>query len=233
MHIHIVTIFPNFFDNFVSISFVKRAIEIGVLKIDVFDLRNFGVGKHKRVDDEPFGGGCGMLMMVEPLVRSIEFLKEKILSENRNSRVRVILLSPQGVMYSQKMAIGYAKDFDDLILLCGRYEGFDERVLEFIDDEVSIGNFVLSGGEVPAMVIVESIVRFLPNVIGSTFSYKEDSFYNDLTLDFPQYTRPRIFRNYEVPGVLLSGDHKAIKAWREKNRILNTKKKRLDLLKNN
>jgi len=117
--------------------------------------------------------------------------------------------------------------------VCGRYEGFDERIIEFIDDEVSIGNFVLSGGEVPAMVLTESIVRLLPGVIGSNSSYEEDSFYNDLVLDYPQYTKPRIFRGYEVPRVLLSGNHKAIEDWRRENKILNTKKKRIDLLKTN
>jgi len=232
LYIHIITIFPNFFDRFVSISFVKKAIEKGILEVDVLDLRNFGVGKHKRVDDEPFGGGVGMLMMLEPLVRSIEYIKEKILSRNKVSRIRVVLLTPQGMVYDQKLAIDYANNFDDLILVCGRYEGFDERIVDFIDDEVSIGNFVLSGGEVPAMVLVESIVRLLPGVIRSASSYKEDSFYNDLVLDYPQYTRPRVFRGNEVPKVLLSGNHKEIEIWRRKNRILNTKKKRFDLLKN-
>lgn len=231
MYIHIVTIFPKFFDRFVEISFTRKAIEKGVLGIDIFDLREFGIGKHKRVDDEPYGGGGGMLMMLEPLVRSIEYIKEKILSKNKKSNIRVVLLTPQGIVYDQKMAIDYAKNFDDIILLCGRYEGFDERILDFIDDEISIGNFVLSGGEVPAMVLVESIVRLLPGVIGSVSSYEEDSFYDGLFLDYPQYTRPRIFRGCEVPKVLTSGNHKAIEDWRRENRILNTKKKRMDLLK--
>jgi len=233
LYIHIITIFPDFFDRFVGTSFVKKAIEKGILEVDVCDLRKFGFGKHKKVDDEPFGGGGGMLMMVEPLVRSIEYVKEKILSKDINSKIRVILLTPQGVIYNQKLAISYSKDFDNLILVCGRYEGFDERIIEFIDDEVSIGNFVLSGGEVPAMVLTESIVRLLPGVIGSNSSYEEDSFYNDLVLDYPQYTKPRIFRGYEVPRVLLSGNHKAIEDWRRENKILNTKKKRIDLLKTN
>ena len=220
MKIDIITIFPEFFDPFLETSIVKRAIEQDIVSIKAHQLRDYSKNKHKKVDDTPYGGGAGMLMTMQPLDDAISNLRDK------NSKV--ILLSPQGKRFTQKKAIKLAKE-SHMILICGHYEGIDARIEHFIDEEISIGDYVLTGGEIPAMILSDAIVRLVPGVIHEDSS-EEDSLQNGW-LKYPQYTKPNDYKGYLVPEVLTSGNHQEILKWREEMRLKNTVIKRPDLLK--
>ncbi len=206
-------------------SIIKRARKKGILEINLHNLRDFTGDRHRTVDDLPYGGGAGMVMKPEPLFRAVEKVKEE-----KRSSWKVILLSPQGQPFAQEKAKELAQE-EGLIFICGHYEGVDERVREhLIDEELSLGDFVLTGGELAAIVMVDAIARMLPEVLGCKDSIREDSFYQTL-LDYPHYTRPAEFRGWKVPGVLISGNHQKIREWRKKKKLENTFKKRPDLLK--
>jgi tRNA (guanine37-N1)-methyltransferase len=224
MKINILSLFPEFFDAFLEWSIIGRAVKDEKIIINNINIRNFSKNKHKKVDDYPFGGGNGMLMKPEPVFDAIESVKM--------DDSRVIYLSPQGKRLDQKL-VNELSNEKDLVLLCGHYEGIDNRIIEnYIDDEVSIGDFVLTGGELPAMVLIDSIVRLLPGVLRSEESYKNDSHYNGI-LENPQYTRPRVFKGHNVPKILLSGDHQKIDEWRKRESLRITLLKRPDLFKTN
>lgn len=225
MRFEIITIFPEFFENIFSYSIIKRAIEKKIIEINVYNLRDFTTDKHKTVDDRPFGGGAGMVFKPEPIFKAVEFIKDKT-----GKDLKVILLSPQGKLFNQEKAKELAKE-ENIVLICGHYEGVDERVAKYLaDEEISIGDYVLTGGEIPALVIIDCVSRLLPKVLGKEISLEEESFSRNL-LEYPHYTRPRKFRNFSVPEVLLSGNHKMIKEWRIKESLRNTYLKRPDLLK--
>jgi tRNA (guanine37-N1)-methyltransferase len=216
MQINIITIFPQMFQNVFDYGIIFQGIKKGILEINVHDLRNWAKDKHKRVDNRPFGGGVGMILMVEPL-----FLVIEEITNNSQSKPYVIYTSPQGSLLNQQKA-EQLSNHDNIIIICGRYEGIDQRVIDnLVDEEISIGDYVLSGGEFPAMVIVDAITRLKPDVIKNSEFNKNESFSdpNDRSLlDFPQYTRPEDFRGNKVPEVLLSGNHKKIEEWRNQNR---------------
>ncbi len=220
MRIDIVTLFPDVFFGPFAESIIGRAIKAGIVSIDTINPRDFTEDKHRTVDGAPYGGGPGMLMMADPLFRAIESC--------RKEGSCVILTSPKGERFSQKIA-GELSGEKHLVVVCGHYEGIDERVREkLIDREISIGDYVLTSGNIPAMVIVDSVVRLLPGVLGDDASSKEESFSNNL-LEYPQYTRPVEYRGMRVPDILLSGNHKLIKEWRREQSIKATKEKRADL----
>ena len=219
MKIDILTLFPEMFDGFLNTSIIKRAIDDGHVNIQVHNFRDYSLDKHKRVDDYPYGGGAGMVLMCEPIFRAIETLKKE--------DTIVIMLTPSGIPFKQKIAIDLSKQ-KHIILLCGHYEGFDERIRSICDMEISIGDYVLTGGEVPAMVLVDSITRLLPGVINEE-SYTNDSFSTNL-LDYPTYTKPRTYEGMDVPEVLINGNHKEIMEYREKMSYNKTKERRPDLL---
>lgn len=219
MKIDILTLFPGMFTGFLNESIVKRAIEKKLVEINIINFREFSHLNNSQVDDTPYGGGAGMVLMVEPIVEAIESCKTK--------KSKVILMSPQGKTYKETKAHELKKE-SHLILVCGHYEGFDERILNFVDEEISIGDYILTGGEIPAMAVVDSVVRLLDGVIKKE-SYLEESFTNNL-LDYPTYTKPQEFRGLKVPDVLLSGDHVKIKEWRVEAQRKKTEEKRKDLL---
>ncbi len=222
MKIHVLTLFPELFFVFKDWSIVGRTIEKGILTLEPINIRDFSKDKHKQVDDYPYGGGPGMVMKPEPIYDALNSVKKD------NSKT--IYLSPQGKPYNQKMAKLLSQE-EHLILLCGHYEGIDNRIIDnYIDMEISIGDYVLTGGELPAMVLIESIIRLLPGALSSEESFTEESHYNGL-LEYPQYTRPRVFNNLEVPEILLSGDHKKIEEWKKYKSLEITYMKRPDLLK--
>ena len=218
--IDILTLFPNMFQGVFEESIIKRAIDDELVKIELHDFRKFSTDPHHKVDDTPFGGGAGMVLTCQPIFDCVESLKKE------NSKV--ILLTPDGEVWKQKKAYHFAKE-EHLILICGHYEGFDERIRSICDYEISIGDYILTGGEVPAMVLVDSIVRLIPGVIKEE-SHLEDSFNDNYLLDYPTYTKPRVFKGMEVPEVLLSGDHEKINKYRENESIRKTKERRPDLL---
>ena len=220
MKINILTLFPNMFDGFLTESIIKRAINDKKVDINIKNLRDYSKNKHKQVDDTPYGGGAGMVLMCEPVFEAVEDLK--------NKNTKVIMMTPQGKPYDQKKAIELSKE-KDIIIICGHYEGFDERISSIVDEEISIGDYVLTGGEIPAMVLTDSITRLIPGVIEEE-SASNDSFTEDL-LDYPTYTKPREYRGMKVPDVLLSGDHKKIEEWRSEKQVEKTMEKRPDLLK--
>lgn len=225
MRIDIITLFPSMFKSPFEESIIKRALQKKIVEIHLHNLRDFTTDPHRTVDDKPFGGGAGMVMKIEPIYRAINTIKRKLQEE-----AKVILLSPQGKTFNQALAQKLAKE-KNFILLCGRYEGVDERVREYlVDEEISIGDYVLSGGEIAAMVMVDVLVRLLPGAVGSRQSVEEDSFSKGL-LDFAQYTRPAEFMSWKIPEILRSGDHEKIRIWRIKNRLEKTLRKRPDLLK--
>ena len=228
MRIGVVTLFPELFAPFLTTSFVGRAIEGGSLVVHLEDLRPHGLGKHRSVDDTPYGGGSGMVMRPDVVVQGME-AAERALGLERVARR--ILLTPQGVRFDQAKARELAS-FESLLLVCGRYEGFDERVRHFVDDEISIGDFVLTGGEIPAMCLIEAAIRLIPGVLGNSESVSEESFSPVCggRLEYPQYTRPVSYRGHDVPGVLVSGDHAKIRAWREARSLERTELRRPDLL---
>ncbi len=219
MKIDILTLFPNMFSGFMNESIIKRAIDEKKVTINTVNFRDYAKNKHKKVDDTPYGGGSGMVLMCQPIFDAVDSV--------RTEKSKVVLLSPQGKKFSQKKAYELSKE-EHLIFICGHYEGFDERIRSICDEEISIGDYVLTGGELPAMVITDSIVRLLPGVIDEQ-SHLNDSF-NDNLLDYPTYTKPRNYKGMQVPEVLLSGDHEKIKEWRDEKRLKITSEKRPDLL---
>lgn len=221
MRFDILTLFPNIINAYINESIIKRAIDKKILEVNVVNIRDFTPYKNGQVDDTPYGGGAGMVLMCEPVVRAIESVK----TEN----AKVYLLTPQGQKFSDKLASSIINDTKHVILVCGHYEGFDERIYNFVDGEISIGDYVLTGGELPSLVIMDTISRFIPGVILED-SFNNDSFKDNL-LDYPNYTKPRDFRGHLVPDVLLSGDHKKIAEYRTSEKIRVTKEKRPDLLK--
>lgn len=213
MRFDIISIFPKAFDCYFNESIIKRAQKKGLIKINIHNLRDYTVDKHKTVDDKPYGGGPGMIFKIEPIYKAVNDLKRKAKNEKR----KIILLSAKGKKFDQQMAKRMAK-LERLILICGRYEGIDERVAKCIaDEEVSVGEYILTGGEIPAMIIVDAVSRLLPGVLGKKESLSQESFFQKGYLEYPQYTRPENFKGWKVPKVLLSGDHKKIEEWRIKN----------------
>lgn len=223
MKIDIITLFPKMFEGPFAESMLWKAQDRKLVEINLIDLREFGDGPRKTVDDTPFGGGDGMLLKPEPVVAAIEQAKEG------NPGAKVIILSPQGKQYKQQIAQDLSGE-SGLILVCGRYEGFDERIIDYADMELSIGDYVLTGGELPAMIIVDSVTRLLPGVLGGEQSAHIESFSDPKLVEYPQYTRPVEFRGAEVPEVLRNGDHAKIDAWRNEQAVIKTKKNRPDLL---
>ena len=227
MNFHIITIFPKIFDSYFGESIIKRACEKKLVDIKIHNLRDYTNDKHKTVDDTPYGGGAGMVLKVEPIYNCLQAInfqfsifnfqtisKSKI---NKSKKTRIILFSAKGKRYTQADAKRLAK-YDNLIMICGRYEGVDERVAKNLaDEEISIGDFVLTGGEIPAMAVLDSITRLLPGALGNAESPKDESFSKKDYLEYPQYTKPAEFQGWKVPRVLLSGDHKKIESWREKS----------------
>jgi tRNA (guanine37-N1)-methyltransferase len=212
MKIQIITLFPEMFSGVLNNSMLWKAQDKGIVEYGCINLRDFGLGPRKQVDDTPYGGGDGMLLKPEPLVAAIEVAKE------RDPEAIVMLPTPRGKVYKQSDAKRLAADRKGLIIICPRYEGYDERVTEWVDELFCIGNYVLTGGEIPAMVLVDSVVRLLPGVLGGEASAEIESFQqDDKNIEFPQYTRPEDFRGKKVPGVLLNGHHAEIEAWRQKN----------------
>lgn len=210
MKFDIITIFPKIFDSYFSESIIKRAQEKEAIKINIHNLRDYTTDKHKTVDDTPYGGGAGMVLKVEPIYKCVNAIKKQ-------KKSRIILFSAKGKKYTQKDAKRLSK-YNQLIFICGRYEGVDERVAKHIaDEEISIGDFVLTGGEIPAMIVVDSIMRLLPNVLGNDQSALYESHSEDGYLEHAQYTKPEKFEGWKVPKILLSGNHKEIENWRKKN----------------
>ncbi|MCJ7523553.1 MAG: tRNA (guanosine(37)-N1)-methyltransferase TrmD [Dehalococcoidia bacterium] len=225
MRIDILTLFPDMFSGPFSESIIKRAVERNLVNIRLHNLRDWGLGKHKVVDDYPFGGGTGMVMKPETLFEATEAIK----AEGTGSSAPVILLTPQGRVFNQDIAAEMAA-YNEMIIICGHYEGVDERVREHLaTDEISIGDYVLTGGELAAMVVIDAVVRHLPGVLGSEESAKDDSHTGGL-LEYPQYTRPQTYRGWETPQVLLSGNHAEIAKWRREQSIMRTLERRPELL---
>jgi len=231
LRIDIITIFPDFFREVVAYGIVRRARKSGLVDVIAHDLRQWTSDKHHSVDDRPFGGGDGMVLKPEPLFAGVEALTGAGRREDLPTSTRVILLSPQGRVFSQAVAQEMVQEAKQIVLLCGRYEGVDERVVEaLVTDEISIGDYVLSGGEPAALVVVDSLVRLLPGALGSETSAVFESFSEGL-LDCPHYTRPPDFRGMKVPDVLLSGNHAEIERWRREAALAKTRRNRPDLLK--
>jgi tRNA (guanine37-N1)-methyltransferase len=206
--IQVITLFPQMFDGVLGASMMWKAKKEQKVEFELIDLRQFGLGQRRTVDDTPYGGGDGMLLMIEPLVASVEFARAA------DPEAKVMLMTPRGATWTQTLARAHADDGRGLIIICGRYEGYDERILAWVDLSISVGDYVLTGGELPAMTVIDSIVRLLPGVLGGAKSAIFESFTPDMTLEYPQYTRPEEFRGQKVPSVLLSGNHAAIEKWR-------------------
>ncbi|HVL08238.1 MAG TPA: tRNA (guanosine(37)-N1)-methyltransferase TrmD [Burkholderiaceae bacterium] len=226
MRFDVLTLFPELFSGYLGQSLLKKAIDRGIVDVALHDIRHWAQGKHLKVDDRPFGGGPGMVMMVEPVVACVEEVKAA-----HPAPGHVIMLTPQGRTLNQRVVEELAQH-QRLILLCGRYEGFDQRVTDILQpEELSIGDFVLNGGEVGAMVVIETVIRLIPGFLGDEESSIQDSFSSgNRWLECPQYTRPREYRGLSVPDVLLSGDHEAIARWRKEQSFLKTRERRGDLL---
>ncbi len=230
MKIDVLTIFPEFFGQVFDFGIIRRAKLAGIVEINVHDIREFAADKHRMTDDRPFGGGDGMVMKPEPIFAAVEHLTGAAERAEYPAATRVVMLSPQGRPLSQQIVRELAEDAVQIVIICGRYEGVDERVNDaLVTDEISIGDYVLSGGEPAAVVLTDAIVRLLPEALGSETSAENDSFSNGL-LDCPHYTRPAEFRGMKVPEVLLSGDHAEIEKWRREMAMQKTKKVRPDLL---
>lgn len=239
MHFHIMTLFPEMVMNGLNTSIIGRAADKGLLSIEAINIRDYAFNKYQSVDDYPYGGGAGMLMQAEPVYQAYKAIEERINYEHKGDgggceeympkKPRVVYLSPQGDVFHQKMAEELAQE-EDLILLCGHYEGIDERVLEeIVTDYVSIGDYVLTGGELPAMVMVDAVARLVPGVLHNDVSAEFESFQDNL-LEYPQYSRPEIWHEKQVPPVLLSGHHANIEKWRREQSVIRTAKRRPDLL---
>ncbi|MDY0094324.1 MAG: tRNA (guanosine(37)-N1)-methyltransferase TrmD [Candidatus Vecturithrix sp.] len=224
MRVFVLTLFPEMFTSVLAYSMLKRAIQRDLLNVRFYNIRDFAEGKHKMTDDVPYGGGGGMVMKPEPIFRAVEH----IVAEHQLASPLVVYLTPQGQTLNQQIARKLARE-QDLILLCGHYEEVDERVrMALVDQEISIGDYVLTGGELAAMVLIDVIARMIPGVVGNEQSIEHDSFYQPL-LDYPHYTRPQDFRGMQVPDVLVSGNHKKIEEWRQQEAIKRTKQRRPDL----
>ncbi|WP_028782765.1 tRNA (guanosine(37)-N1)-methyltransferase TrmD [Thalassobacillus devorans] len=225
MHIDILTLFPEMFEGVLNNSILKKAQDRDIFSYEFINFRDYSENKHQKVDDYPYGGGAGMVLTPQPLFDAVEAVKEQ-----RKTNPRVILLCPQGETYTQSKAVELSKE-NHLIFLCGHYEGYDERIREHVvTDEISIGDYVLTGGELGAMVVIDSVVRLLPEALGNKHSAPEDSFSNGL-LEHPHYTRPADFRGMKVPDTLLSGDHARIEEWRHQQSLYRTWQRRPDLLR--
>lgn len=224
MRIYILTLFPEFFRGPLDVSILKRAQEKELVQFDLVNIRDFSRDKHRKVDDYPYGGGCGMVMKPEPIFEAV-----KSVQSGSSPRPRIILLTPQGKTFDHDFALELSQE-RELVLICGHYEGIDERVRTLVTDEVSIGDFVLTGGEIPALAIVDATVRLIPGVLGSSHSPLDESFSEGL-LEYPQYTRPEVYRDMKVPEVLLSGNHREIARFRRRQALIRTFEKRPDLIK--
>ncbi|CCL25308.1 tRNA (guanosine(37)-N1)-methyltransferase TrmD [Clostridioides difficile] len=226
MRFHIMTLFPEIFNSYMDESIMKRAVEKGIIEVYIYNIRDFSNNKHKKVDDYPFGGGAGMVMTPQPIYDTYKH----IITTHNISNPSVIYLTPKGKVYNQSIAKQMSLK-EDIILLCGHYEGVDERIIDLIvTDEISIGDYVLTGGELPALIMIDSISRLIPGVLNQEESFEEESFKDNL-LEYPHYTRPRDFEGLKVPEVLLSGNHKKIDEWRREESIRITKERRFDLYK--
>ena len=225
MLIDVITLFPEMFASPFSDSIIKRAIDNKILQINFTQLRDFAFDKHRQVDDSPFGGGSGMVLKPEPMYRAVR----EVLSREKNLSKKIIITDPSGKVFNQAAAKRLAT-FERLIFICGHYEGFDARIYDLADEIISIGDYVLTGGELPAMVIIDAVARMLPGVLGSEESARTDSFFEGL-LSYPQYTRPRDFEGKTVPEILLSGNHGEIAKWRQEKSLEVTKLRRPDILK--
>ena len=211
MKIQIITLFPEMFEQVLNNSMMWKAQNQGVVSFSLINLRDFGIGPRKTVDDTPYGGGDGMLLKPEPLFAAVEFAKKS------SPNARVVAMTPSETVWNQQLAQNYAESSQDLIILCGRYEGFDARIFEIVDEKISIGKFVLTGGELPAMILIDSVVRLIPGVLGGEKSAEIESYSDGDNLEFPQFTRPADFRGMKVPEVLLNGHHAEINKWRTEN----------------
>lgn len=224
MHYDIITIFPKIFDSFLNESLLKRAQKKKLIKIKIHNLRDYTTDQHKTVDDKPYGGGPGMIFKIEPIYKALQKIKK---SKSYNQKATIILLTPAGKQFDQKMAKKFSK-LEQLIFICGRYEGVDARVEKLAQEKISIGPYILNGGELAALNIIEATSRLIPQVVGKQESLAEETFSQNngeqIIKEYPQYTRPDNFRGYQVPKVLLSGDHQKIKAWRQKQLKTNPKK---------
>jgi len=221
VQLDIITLFPDFFTSPLNSGILARALSKGIAKVNLINPRDFSQDKHKKVDDEPYGGGVGMLLKPDPIFAAVESLDVL-------PRRQVILMTPQGDPLNQSLLKTLATNYDQLIFICGHYEGTDERVRHIVDQEISLGDFVLTCGEIPALALLNGVVRLLPGTVGKEESLKAESF-SDGLLDYPQYTRPAIFRQWEVPEILRSGNHQKIERWRFEQQIAKTKKLRPDL----
>ncbi|MCL2389316.1 MAG: tRNA (guanosine(37)-N1)-methyltransferase TrmD [Elusimicrobia bacterium] len=231
MKIDILTLFPEMFKGPLTQSILGRAQEKGLIKVNCVDIRSFSDCKHKKVDDKPFGGGAGMVMQASPVykaIKSVGVVKKNAAYKNPLAKPLVIYMSPQGKSLNTAL-IKKLSLHKHLVLLCGHYEGIDERALNWVDMEVSVGDYVLTGGEIAAMALTDAVSRFIPGVVGEAASVENDSFFNGL-LDYPHYTRPAVFKGLKVPEVLLSGNHKKIQDWRKQQALERTKKRRPDIL---
>jgi tRNA (guanine37-N1)-methyltransferase len=209
MNIQVITLFPEMFEGVLGTSMLWKAQDKGIVKYELINLRDFGLGPRKQVDDTPYGGGDGMLLMPEPLFAAVEFAKTK------NPDARVLLMTPRGEQFVQSTAKKFADGNQGLIIICARYEGYDERITKIVDQQISVGDYVLTGGELPAMTIIDAVVRLIPGVLGGEKSAEIESFSDGVTLEYPQYTRPEDFDGMKVPEVLLSGNHGEIEKWRK------------------
>lgn len=224
MNYHVLTLFPQMIIDGLNTSIIGRAIENSLISLEAIDIREFSTNKHKKVDDYPYGGGAGMVMQAEPVYLAYQNVKDKI-----GKKPRVVFLTPQGKVFNQEIAKDLAKE-EDLVFLCGHYEGIDERVLEeIVTDHISIGDYVLTGGELPAMVMIDAIARLVPGVLNNEVSAEFESFQDNL-LEYPQYSRPVEWMGKKVPDILLSGHHGNVDKWRREQSILRTKQRRPDLL---
>jgi tRNA (guanine37-N1)-methyltransferase len=224
LEVRVITIFPGIFDSFMQFGNPARAAEAGLLNFETVDLRDFTEDRHRTTDDYPYGGGSGMIMKPEPIVKAIRSVRMSA------PESRVILTTPQGRKLEQEL-VKELSAVESLVFVCGRYEGIDERIRDFVDDEISIGDFILSGGETAVMVILDAVVRLIPGVLGADSNIDGESFYDGL-LEYPQYTRPRVFEGLQTPDILLEGHHAKIRVWRKKQALAKTLMKRPDLLEN-
>ncbi len=225
MDVHVVALFPEILDSFARASIVGRAVEQGIVRFHSHQVRDYATNKHRTVDDAPYGGGSGMVMMAPPVVAAIEALP---VDPATGARPRTILMCPQGRVFTQRVARELA-NHPALAFVCGRYEGFDERIRAHVDEELSLGDFVLTGGEPAAMAVIDAVVRLLPGVLGNAESAVSESHGEDETLEYPQYTRPAVFRDVPVPATLTSGDHARVARWRRWHALRRTRERRPDL----